>query len=137
MADHCSIVPHVTEPRVLVAAEGAYWTLPRHETEDAEAIRELMRQRYGLDVTVLGAYAGHYDAADVERDEPVFIFALETHGGTDTLPAGARWISHDDLANMLLADAEQRQALERWFTEAESGASRLSARRGSVPVGLR
>jgi hypothetical protein len=122
MADHCSIVPHVTEPRVLVAAEGSYWTLPHHETEDAEAIRALMRQRYGLDVTVLGAYAGHYDADDVERDEPVFIFALETHGSTDTLPDGARWINHYDLADMLLADAEQRQTLERWFAEAESDA---------------
>jgi hypothetical protein len=122
MADHCSIVPHVTEPRVLVAAKGSYWTLPHHETEDAEAIRALMRQRYGLDVTVLGAYAGHYDAADVERDEPVFIFALETHDSTDTLPDGARWINHYDLADMLLADAEQRQTLERWFAEAESDA---------------
>src|SRR6185437_13587017 len=86
-----------------------------------EAIRALMRQRYGLDVTVLGVYAGHYDAVDIERDEPVFIFALETHGGTDTLPTGVRWINHDDLADTLLTDAEQRQALERWFTEAESG----------------
>lgn len=122
MADHCSIVPHLTEPRVLVAAEGARWTLPRHESEDAEAIRALMRQRYGLDVTVLGAYDGHYAEADVERDEPVFIFALETHGSGDSLPDDARWIGPTDLAGLLLADDEQRNALERWFAEAESGA---------------
>ena len=121
MADHCSIVPHPTEPRVLVAAEGERWTLPRHETEDAEAIRDLMRQRYGLAVTVSACTLGHYDAADVEHDEPVFIFALETHGGRmRAMPDGSRWIGRDDLATVL-ADAEQRQALERWFAEAESG----------------
>ena len=137
MADHCSIVPHVTEPRVLVAAEGAYWTLPRHKTEDAEAIRELMRQRYGLDVTVLGAYAGHYAAADIERDEPVFIFALETHGSTDTLPDGVRWISHDDLANCSWPTPNSARRSNAGLPRWRSAPYRLSARPGSVPVGLR
>lgn len=119
MADHCSIAPHPTEPRVLVVAEGDSWTLPRHGTEDAEAIRDLMRQRFGLAVTVLGAYAGHY--TDVEHDEPAFIFAVETHGGSGPLPDGSRWIGGAELADIALADDEQRVALARWFAEAESG----------------
>ncbi|HEY7342146.1 MAG TPA: phosphotransferase [Ktedonobacterales bacterium] len=119
MAGHCSIAPHPTGQRVLVVAEGECWTLPRHESEDAEAIRDLMRQRYGLVVTVLGAYAGHY--TDAERDEPVFIFALETHSGSGPLPDGAHWIGATDLADIALAEDEQRVALERWFAEAESG----------------
>src|SRR5690348_16744653 len=124
MAGHCSIVPHPIEPRVLVVAEEDRWTLPRHETEDAEAIRDLMRQRYGLTVTVLGAYAGHY--TDAEHDEPAFIFALETHGAGGALPGSSRWIAAADLPGIVLADDEQRMALERWFAEAESGA---------IPVG--
>ncbi len=121
MAGHCSIVPHPTAPRVLVVADGERWTLPRHETEEAEAIRDLMRQRYGLAVTVLGAYAGHY--TDAEHEDPAFIFALETHGGSGgPLPDDARWIGHAECAGIALADDEQRAALERWFAEAESGA---------------
>lgn len=119
MADHCSIAPHPTEPRVLVTAEGERWTLPRHETEDAEAIRDLVRQRFGLSVTVLGAYAGHY--TDTEHDEPAFIFALETRGAADAMPDGSRWIGRADLADLSLTDDEQREALARWFAEAESG----------------
>ncbi|HEU4782598.1 MAG TPA: phosphotransferase [Ktedonobacterales bacterium] len=119
MADHCSIAPHPTEPRVLVVAEGDSWTLPRHETEDAEAIRDLMRQRFGLAVTVLGAYAGYY--TDIEHDEPAFIFALETHGADGALPDGSRWIGRADLAGIALAVDEQRVALARWLAEAESG----------------
>ena len=119
MADHCSIAPHPNEPRVLVVAEGESWTLPRHETEDAEAIRGLMRQRFGLAVTVLGAYAGHY--TDAEHDEPAFIFTLETHGAAGALPDGSRWIGRADLAEIALTDDEQRAALARWFAEAESG----------------
>jgi len=120
MAGHCSIVPHPTIPRILVVAEGERWTLPRHETEDAQAIRDLMRQRYELAVTVLGAYAGHY--TDVEHDEPAFVFALETHGGSGPLPNGSRWIGADDVPDIALADNEQGAALERWFAEAETGA---------------
>lgn len=122
MTNHCSIAPHPTEPRVLVVAEGDGWALPRHETEDAEAIRDLMRQRFGLAVTVLGAYAGHY--TDAEHDEPAFIFALETHGADGAggaLPDGSWWIGRADLAMTPLADDEQRAALARWFAEAESG----------------
>lgn len=119
MAGHCSIAPHPTGPRVLVVAEGARWTLPCHETEDAEAIRDVMRQRFGLAVTVLGAYAGHY--TDAEHDEPAFIFALETHGADGALPDGSRWIGRADLADIALPDDEQRAALTRWFAEAEGG----------------
>ncbi|HKT39586.1 MAG TPA: hypothetical protein VJR48_14515, partial [Ktedonobacterales bacterium] len=119
MADHCSIAPHPTEACVLVVAQGERWTLPHHETEDAEAIRDLMRQRYGLEVTVLGAYTGHY--TDTEHDEPAFIFALETHSAHGALPEGARWIGGADLANTPLDSDEQRAALERWFAEAERG----------------
>ncbi|HEX5440151.1 MAG TPA: aminoglycoside phosphotransferase family protein, partial [Ktedonobacterales bacterium] len=95
---------------------------PRHETEDAEAIRDLIRQRFGLAVTVLGAYAGHY--TDAEHDEPAFIFALETHsmdGADGALPDDSRWIGAADLTNLALADDEQRVALVRWFAEAKSG----------------
>ncbi|HEX8728986.1 MAG TPA: phosphotransferase [Ktedonobacterales bacterium] len=119
MAGHCSIAPHPTAPRVLVVVDGERWTLPRHETEDAEAIRDLMRQRFGLAVTVLGAYAGHY--TDAEHDEPACIFALETHGAVGALPGGSLWIGRADLADLALADDEQRAALERWFAEAERG----------------
>lgn len=119
MADHYSIVPHPTDTRVLLVAEHDAWALPRHETDDAETIRAEMRQRYGLDVTVLGAYAGHF--TDAEREDPVYIFALDTHGGGSQLPDSVRWVGHDDLATIPLTDDEQRQALERWFVEAESG----------------
>lgn len=120
MVSHCSIVPHPTEPRALVVAEEKHWTLPRHETEDAEEIREVMRQRYGLAVTVLGAYGGHF--TDDEREDRTYIFALETHTVTGALPTDARWIGAADLAGIALADPEQRETLERWFAEAESGA---------------
>jgi Phosphotransferase enzyme family len=117
---NCSIVPHPTEPRVLLVAEEQGWTLPRHETGDAEAIRDEMRQRFGLAVTVLGAYTGHF--TDAAHEEEVFVFALETHGSDRPLPPDARGIGSADLAATQLPDDEQRQALERWFAEAASGA---------------
>lgn len=120
MPGHCSIAPHPTDARALMVFENDHWTLPTHDTEEAEEIRALMRQRYGLDVTVLGAYAGHY--TDAEHDEPAFIFTLETHASERSLPDGARWMGSADLAASPLADAEQQAALERWFAEAQNGA---------------
>lgn len=119
MTDHRSIVPHPTNPQVLVVTEGEHWALPRHETDDAEAIRALMQERYGLDVTVLGAYTGHF--TDSAREEPALIFALETHAISSILPDDARWIGSGELADTPLDAEEQRAALERWIAEAASG----------------
>lgn len=120
--EHCSIVPHSDisdEPRVLLVFQDRQWMLPRHATEEAEEIRVVMRDRYRLEVTVLGAYAGRF--TDVEREEPTFIFALETHRAARPLPDGARWIGRADLAEYSLADEMQREALERWFAEMAGG----------------
>ena len=119
MADHYSIVSHPTNTRVLLVTENDAWALPGHETDDTEAIRAEMRQRYGLEVTALGVYAGHF--TDAEREDPVYIFALDTRGNVSPLPTNARWVSHAELAALRLADDEQRQALERWFAEAGGG----------------
>jgi phosphotransferase family enzyme len=122
ITNHRSIVPHPDlseQVRVLLVLHDRHWTLPRHATDDAEEIRAEMRERFGLEVTVLGAYSGHF--TDVAREEPAFIFALETHRAAESLPDGARWIGHADLAAYPLADAEQRVALERWFGEMAGG----------------
>lgn len=115
-----SIVAHPSEPRVLLERAGDGWTLPAHEAEEAHAIRQVMRERFGLETTLLGTFAGRY--LDGEREEAERVFALETHGAADPLPRGAQWADREALVGSRLAVPEHWALLERWFREAEEGA---------------
>ncbi len=110
---------HPREPRVLAWAGEAGWALPEHESDEAPAIHQLMRERYGLDVTLLGTVAGHY--TDTEQEQAERVLALESHGADATLPSGAHWIGRSELDRLTLAVPEHRPALEQWLREMENG----------------
>jgi hypothetical protein len=111
---------HPTEPRALLVAANGAWALPSHEADEAPAIRQVMRERYGLDATLLGVVGGRY--LDAEHDEESAVFALEVHATPGTLPAGARWVSQAELAGLMLAAPEQRPLIETRLREAEGSA---------------
>lgn len=119
MPENYSMILYPSEPRVLLIDGAEGWALPSHETDEAPAIRKLMRERYQLDATLLGTAGGRY--LDAEHDEASSIFALETHGTPGELPAGARWASLADLARLRLADEDQRAVIAQWLRDREQG----------------
>src|SRR5579859_3514335 len=121
MPDNRSMMFHPSEPLALLVAGEGGWALPRHDTDEAPAIRQLVRERYGLDASLLGTAGGRY--LDAERDEATAVFALEVHGVPGTLPPGARWIGRADLARLPLVDEGQRPIIEQWLREREDGAT--------------
>jgi hypothetical protein len=119
ISSNYSMLSHPREPRVLALAGEAGWALPEHESAEAPAIRQSIRERYGLDVTLLGTVAGHY--TDTEQEQAERVLALESHGADTPLPAGARWIGRSELDRLTLAVPEHRPALDQWLREMENG----------------
>jgi hypothetical protein len=115
MPTHWCLISHPTEPRILLARQPGGWALPVVETSDAPALRQAIRQRYGLDATVLTSIAGRF--LDAAQDEEEHVFALECHGAPPTLPATARWATLAELPTLAPEPARYMPAAEQWLRE--------------------
>src|SRR5256885_11395730 len=115
--DNYSIIPHTSEPRVLLLCEDAGWTLPRHSGTTPEEINAAMREYPGLTTTVLTCVYDRYK--DEEREEQHRVYALENHSPGVSPPANGRFIDRAELANLPLAVPDHRGVLEGWFAEVE------------------
>ena len=111
------VLAHPTDRAVLLLEGSAGWALPVLEMDaghpgDAEMIARGMRERFGLDVVVLGCL--HHDFDRVTRVSES-VREIENHSPvwTPTLPA--RWISADDLRSLTLAWPGHRPLLTSWL----------------------
>lgn len=125
-----AIIPHATEPQVLLLSDENGWSLPHWAPGEqhfsaANHINRAIRDRFGLDATVL-RYV-HYDS-NPDTKEVRAVYAMENHSPSWTPPAGARWIGRQALDEVKLAVPEHRHLLETWFAEAE-GSKNLPALR--------
>ena len=111
------IVPHSTEPRVLLFREEGGWSLPSVEypggwmPEQAGSIARWLGERLGLDLTALC----HLQSGPLEMCE------LENHSAGGPPPADARWVSCEELAVLPRVVPGHRAALGRWFAETLAG----------------
>src|SRR5205823_3127564 len=115
--DNYALIPHSTQPEVLLLAEGNSWTLPRHHFNEAIDIHQAMRTQLGLDVTVLDAV---YDRFKGEREEKHIIYATDNHS-LRWSPQNARWVGRESLAELSLVVPEHQAVLNAWFDEIEHG----------------
>ena len=106
--------------RVLLLPDGGAWTLPRHEAEKVADINRAMREQVGLDTVVL-RYV--YDPATVTEDTMQRVVALESRGGAT--PAGARWVSAEEVARLPLVAPEHRALILATLAEQQAPAPAL------------
>jgi hypothetical protein len=114
------IVPHPGAPSFLVLPDAAGWRLPalhfdkRMWLPDVAPLSAAVEAELGLRATILRS-------ADVlldrEQHQLTAIIIVEPLRADWQPPVGSRWVSAAELAELELAQPEQRPALERYFTE--------------------
>lgn len=117
MSVYSCLLPHPSEPRVLLLREEEGLGLPAVEDDDdwfarvACSVARKLSLKLGTQVTALR----HIRHAGTDFCE------LENHSPDWTPPEGGRWVSASELADLPLASAEQRQVLEIWLQDALQG----------------
>jgi Phosphotransferase enzyme family len=121
--DYYIIVPHPCRPAVLMLSGERGWSLPHFVSEEHHFgvighISKTVSSRLGLAATVLRCV---YDAYDQEANTVNAVYLVENHSERWEPPAGAAWVSRDELGGLCLQAQEHRAALEDWFDEVEAG----------------
>ncbi|HEY9848260.1 MAG TPA: phosphotransferase [Leptolyngbyaceae cyanobacterium] len=117
--DYYSIIPHPTEPKLLMQEVNIGWSLPHFipsKTHFAHAylINEAMQQQLGIDVTVLSCI---YNDLDPVLNRVNRVFALANHNPDWQPTARYRWIDRSELNKLALAVPEHYPILLNWFQE--------------------
>lgn len=118
------ILPHHSDTRMLLLAEGAVWALPQLEAPPSENVWDVFE--LGMDArAVLGCAVQtlHCPFYAPPNDEHGFrlAFVVENLDPAFQLPEGARWVSRDELAGLTLEPAYLRPVVERYFEERLAG----------------
>lgn len=119
--DYYNIIPHSTEPGLLMQRVNKGWSLPhfipsKNHFAHAYLINEAMQQQLGIDVTVLSCI---YNDLDPVLNRVNRVFALENHSPDWQPPAQYRWIDKYELNKLALAVPEHYPILLAWFKEIE------------------
>ncbi len=113
------IIPHVSEPCVVLMEGNDGWTLPKIPGTaylKPKDINLAAWDAWGADVNFLRVVHCHDEYPDV-----TLIDAVENWSARWKPPANARWVSYDDLKTLALASPIQAYALDIWFGEQRSG----------------
>lgn len=119
--DYYNIIPHSTEPKLLMERVKIGWSLPhfipiKNHFAHAYLINEAMEQHLGIDVTVLSCI---YNDLDPVLNRVNRVFALENHRPDWQPPAQYCWIGKYELNKLTLAVPEHYPILLDWFKEIE------------------
>lgn len=117
--DYYTIVPHPTDPKVLVQRVRNAWSLPHFipaKTHFAHAylIKEAIEKQLGLDVSMLCCV---FNDLDTESHRVNRVFTLENHSPNWQPPTGYRWIGKYELEKVALVVPEHYPILKAWFNE--------------------
>jgi hypothetical protein len=115
--DNYSIIPHTSQPQILLLYESAGWTLPHYSTTMPAKINVAIQAHLGFTTTVLSCTYGRYK--DNEWQEQHRVYLLENHSPDVSPPDNGRWVNRAELANLFLAVPEHRSVLEEWFADVE------------------
>jgi Phosphotransferase enzyme family len=115
------IIPHPSAPRVLLLAEGEWWSLPRVSIDDLWAVDvgqicHELRRTLGIATTVLRLASKR---SDDEQRHVVMTYVLENRAPSWQPPPHGRWVGRGELG--ALAQPEQRALLDTELAGAESG----------------
>src|SRR5438128_2558717 len=118
------ILPHPSEPRILMLPGAAGWSLP-HISLDKKVrvanvgqVSEAMRRALGVDITTLrsASYSVREGARQIDA-----VYVLESQSPAWEPQDGAAWVGRAALANLPLARPEHRALVAAHLAEAESG----------------
>jgi len=123
--NHYAIIPQPGEPRALLLADAAGWSLPhlrldtRKWLTEVGHLRPVLLKLLGVDTTAL-RYV-YTRTNDVGQQTDV-IYEMENHSPAWVPPPNGRWVGRADLERLTLVQPEQWAVLADWLAEAESGA---------------
>jgi len=118
------ILPHPSEPRVLMLPGAAGWSLPHLSLDTAVRltnvgmVSEAMRRALGIEITTL-RYASYRRSEDAQQIDAVYV--LESHRPAWEPQDSAAWVGRTTLADLPLAHPEHRALAVAHLAEAESG----------------
>jgi len=118
------ILPHPSEPRVLMLPGAAGWSLPHISLDKAvwaanvDKVNEAMRLALGVEITTL-RYTSYSVSEEARQIEAVYV--LESHSPAWEPQDGAEWVGRAALADLPLARPEHRAPVAVHLAEAESG----------------
>src|ERR687886_130771 len=108
-----ALIPHVSEPRLLLLPTSNGWMLPRLSSGEPRAVAQDLQAQFGIDTIVLGTV---YDRYDDEMDPIEQIYAVENRGML-ALPDGAHWAGREELEHLPVAVPAHGAVLEAWLAE--------------------
>lgn len=117
MTTYYCVIPHTTQPRVLLLKRGGQWSLPSVEYGEKwlpYAVRQIaleVERQWGLEVTFLREL----------EDRGVNVCEMENHSPQWEPPPDARWLDREELARLKIEPEAQRDVLQAWFDAALAG----------------
>jgi hypothetical protein len=114
------IIPHPTEPRVLLLPGENGWTLPRGglhwlpNQQDSRHVIQTIADTLHLDVTVLRCLEYALSACGGRAEA---VYALEGHTSLEAPPGGGAWIGRDRLPEVSLARPEHHALISTYLEE--------------------
>jgi hypothetical protein len=122
--EYYAVLPHYSEPLLLVLQTEQGWSLPHWETaqhsfwQTCDHINLTIHNVLHLDVITLRCLRRE---VDTQTGRDFRIYELENRDRHWGPPAHAAWVSHDDLHRLQLTPPAQRDVLETWFREKREG----------------
>lgn len=118
----CGILPHATEPLILMLPSEKGFCLPGFRIEgqglwlQAGLLKQELQKTLGLEVNVLRRASYR---ADSDTHQAVSIYVLEGH--PPLAVTEGQWIGRETLTDLPLASPAHRPIIETYFTEIEGG----------------
>lgn len=119
------ILPHPTEPRLLLLPDGPNWTLPALEMDKPpESGYDVAK--FGMALNIVAGCAASalyspYFARKTDAHGHRMVIAAENRDPAFQTPEGARWLSSGELDHVTLTDDYLRPVIADWLREKETG----------------
>jgi len=119
-----AILPHASEPRILMLEHETGWTLPRFQPEgvlddDFDLFEYGMHAGEVLGCQTATLYCPYFEHKS-EAHGRHFVFVLENRDPAFQPPEGARWVSAEEFGSLALAHEHVRPVVEAYFRERAS-----------------
>lgn len=123
--DYYCIIPHTTDPQVLMLRDENGWSLPyfvpyEHHYGVVGHINQEIKVQLGLDVTTLHCfYDSEINDENYNRESKTVcrVYAMENHSTHWTTPTNASWINEDELNSLTFTNPKLGKILKLWFAE--------------------